>query len=127
MFNDAVKYVPYEVGAAERDLNWASKSLSEHNEKWATLQACSSVLHGARALLLAKGYRGRTHFGLKTALQGHYADQGLLAQSYVREFDKAMRLRQSAEYWYRLPHETAATALDAAERFLERVKELLQR
>ena len=64
-----IALIPAELDAARKDLEWAQHSLVERNEKWATIQAYYAIFHAARALLFAKGYREKSHFCLKAAIQ----------------------------------------------------------
>jgi uncharacterized protein (UPF0332 family) len=114
-----------EFEAARSDLAWARQSFADYNDKWAAIQACYSVFHAARALLLAKGYRGRNRNHLKGALLAFYVDDGALEREIVDDFDKAMRLRETADSRCDFTRQGAIAALERAERFLAKAEELL--
>jgi len=118
--------IPSELEAAHKDLEWARRSLDDRNEKWATIQAYYSIFHAARALLFAKGYREKSHFCLKAAIQALYVDHGTLEQEFVDDFDTTMLLRETADYRSDFSRDGATSALQSAERFLARAEELLK-
>jgi uncharacterized protein (UPF0332 family) len=118
-------YVYREIQLCEVDLHLARRSLSEHSNRWATIQACSSGFHGIRALLLARGYRGRTRYGLKTALTAHYVDVGLLPPDFLRVFDQVMSQRERVDGQYSIPSAKAGLAVRLAEEVLRRARSLL--
>jgi uncharacterized protein (UPF0332 family) len=122
----AAGLIPAELEAARSDLESARHSLDKHNEKWATIQAYYSIFHAARALLFAKGYREKSHFCLKAAIQALYVDAGILEQEFVDDFDTTMLLRETADYRSGFSREGATSALQSAERFLTRAAELLK-
>ena len=117
--------IPAELEAARKDLEWARRSLEDHNEKWATIQAYYSIFHAARALLFAKGFREKSHFCLKAAIQTLYVDEGILGQAFVDDFDTTMLLRETADYRSDFSRQGAASALQSAERFLAEAGRLL--
>ncbi len=91
-----------ELEAARRDLKRAKRTYDEFLEdldyKWATIQAYYSMFHAARALLFKKGYREKSHYCLKVTLQALFADEGIMDQRLVDDFDTAMLLRETADY-----------------------------
>jgi uncharacterized protein (UPF0332 family) len=117
---------PSESAAARSDLESARRSLADGNEKWATIQSYYAIFHAARALLFAKGYREKSHFCLKAAIQALYVDTGILEQRFVDDFDATMLLRETADYRSDFSRDGAEAALHGAERFLARAEELLE-
>jgi uncharacterized protein (UPF0332 family) len=121
--------IPNELEAANRDLERARRTFDEYLDdldyKWATIQAYYSMFHAARALLYKKGYREKSHFCLKVALQALYADEGLLDQSLVDDFDTTMLLKETADYKSDFSKEGAVSALNSAEEFLNATQKLL--
>jgi len=115
-----------ELKAASNDLVRAKKTFDEPDYKWATIQAYYSMFHAARALLFAKNYREKNHFCLKVAIQALYADAGLIDQQYVDDFDTTMLLRETADYKSDFSKEGAEAALENAEMFLTKAKEMLE-
>ncbi|MBI5635841.1 HEPN domain-containing protein [Candidatus Micrarchaeota archaeon] len=70
--------VKKEIDAASFDLASAEKSIKENNPKWATVQAYYSMFHTAKALVLSKGYREKSHACLSIALKALFVDEGIL-------------------------------------------------
>lgn len=97
-FRAAPSLVPKELGQANHDLQAAKKSCDASEYKWATIQAYYAMFHAARALLYAKGYREKSHYCLSVALLELYVDTGKLSLSLVKDFDRAMLLREGADY-----------------------------
>lgn len=122
--------IPDELKSAEKDLIRARRTFDdffdELDYKWATIQAYYSIFHAAWALLFAKGYREKSHFCLKTAIQALYVDEGMLDQSFVDDFDTTMLLRETADYKSDFSKEGAEAALENAEMFLAKTKEILK-
>lgn len=119
-----------ELNAAIRDLKRAKRTFDEFLDdldyKWATIQAYYSMFHAARALLFKKGYREKSHYCLKIAMQALYADEGIINQSLVDDFDTTMLLRETADYKSDFSKEGAESALENAEEFLRVAKQLLE-
>ena len=115
-----------ELKAARNDLVSARRSLEEDDDKWATIQAYYCIFHAARALLFAKGYREKSHFCLKAAIQALYVDEGILDQVYVDDFDTTMLLRETADYKSDFSRDGSEAAIKSAESFLQRAGELLE-
>lgn len=54
-----------------------------------------------------------------------YVNDGLLERSFVDDFDKAMRLRETADSRCDFSRQRAVGALERAERFLARAEEMI--
>ncbi|NTW28166.1 MAG: HEPN domain-containing protein [Coriobacteriia bacterium] len=121
----AVHLIPAEIGSARNDLRWAEASFESGNPKWATIQAYYGIFHAARALLFSQGYREKSHFCLKAAIQALFVDEGVLAQEYLDDFDTTMLLRETADYRSDFSRDGAESAVEAARRFLGKAEELL--
>ncbi len=111
--------VKKELDAAQSDLKIAEKSLSEHNFKWATIQAYYSMFHTAKALVLSKGYREKSHQCLSVALKALFVDSSLLKKNHFDHFRDCMNLRQDADYGLIYSETSAVGAVNWAEDFLE--------
>lgn len=118
--------IPAELKAARNDLASARRSLEEDDDKWATIQAYYCIFHAARALLFHKGYREKSHFCLKAAIQVLYVDDGILEQEYLDDFDTTMLLRETADYKSDFSRDGSEAAIRSAESFLRRAEELLE-
>lgn len=118
------KLVLKEIEGAESDLEDAKDSLSRRKFKWATIQGYYSMFHAARALVYSKGFREKSHYALLVALRELYKNQ--LESELIQNFDEAMSLREEADYGLIFSEEGATSIINNAEKFLNRVKEILR-
>ena len=114
--------VKSELNAAESDLETATNSLSEGNFKWATVQAYYSMFHTAKALVLSRGYREKSHACLSIALKELFIDAAVLESKHFTRFRDCMSLREDADYGLVYSETSAKTAVDWAAEFLEDAK-----
>jgi uncharacterized protein (UPF0332 family) len=117
--------VPKELGQADHDFQAAKKSCDAGEYKWATIQAYYAMFHAARALLYAEGYREKSHYCLSIALLELYGDIGKLPLSLVKSFDRAMLLRESADYKGDFSEAGAREVIGNAEGFIAVAKQLV--
>lgn len=115
-----------ELAVGKKDLKRAKLTFEEGDYKWATIPAYYSMFHAARALLFKKGYREKSHFCLKAAIQALFVDEGIMDKEYVDDFDTTMLLRETADYKDDFSKEGAEAAIENAERFLEKTEEILK-
>jgi len=87
-----------ELHEAAADLAAAERSLADHNEKWAIIQAYYSQFHSLRSKVLGKGYREKSHRCLKYAVEALLTDEGILDPKILEHFSFAMDLREGADY-----------------------------
>ena len=118
------KLVLKEIEGAESDLEDAKDSLSRKKFKWATIQGYYSMFHATRALVYSKGFREKSHYALLIALKELYKNQ--LESELIQNFDEAMTLREEADYGLIFSEEGATSIVNNAEKFLNRVKEILR-
>ena len=90
--------VEKELHEAAADLAAAERSLADHNEKWAIIQAYYSQFHSLRSKVLGKGYREKSHRCLKYAVEALLVDEGILDPQILEHFSFAMDLREGADY-----------------------------
>jgi uncharacterized protein (UPF0332 family) len=76
----------------------AERSLADHNEKWAIIQAIVFPFHSLRSKVLGKGYREKSHRCLKYAVEALLIDEGILDPKILEHFSFAMDLREGADY-----------------------------
>lgn len=117
--------VAKELTEAEADLLSARNSFSVGGWKWATVQAYYSMFHTAKALVLAKGYREKSHKCLLFALRYLYSDKNILELHFISEFEETMGARTDADYGLAYSKTSASVSIKNAENFLKRAKELL--
>ncbi|MGI0024032.1 MAG: HEPN domain-containing protein [Nitrososphaera sp.] len=113
-----------EMEAAKSDLAEARDSLAGKKLKWATIQSYYSMFHSARALLYSKGYREKSHYALSIAIEELFSNE--IGLSMVNAFRDAMDLRQEADYGLKFSEAGATETIEAAEKLLARVKEILK-
>jgi uncharacterized protein (UPF0332 family) len=83
------------------------------------------MCHAARALIYSTGYRERSHYCLFVALQALFVDRGILDADLAGSFRLAMMLRENADYRNDFSVEGALSAIQRAERLLQRSEEIL--
>ncbi len=115
-----------EIKASEYDLESALESLKREDYKWAIIQGYYSMFHSARALLFNKGYREKSHRALAEALRELYVKNNILEESILRAFRECMDLREEADYGHIYTGESAEEAVENAEIFLNKVKQILK-
>lgn len=113
-----------EIEAAKSDLAEAHDSLANKKLKWATIQGYYSMFHSARALLYSKGYREKSHYALSIAIEELFSKE--LGLTMVNAFRDAMDLRQEADYGLKFSEAGATETIEAAEKILTRVREILK-
>ena len=114
-----------ELKGAEYDISRAKNSITEGDYKWAIIQSYYSMFHAVKALVLAKGYREKTHYCLLVAFKNLYVDTNLIEQRFLETFEGSMNLRQAADYGLTYSKESAEEMVDSAGEFLKKVKEIL--
>jgi len=114
-----------EIDSAEYDLERARNSLEEGDFKWAAVQSYYSMFHAAKALVLKKGYREKSHFCLIIALGELYVEEDKLNVEMVENLELCMSLRHEADYGLTYHQESAETAIKYAEEFLNNSLELI--
>jgi len=114
--------VAKELREAEADLIAAGRSLLEHQEKWAIIQAYFSLFHSLRSQVFGKGYREKSHRCLKYAVEALLVDDGVLEPVVLEHFSFAMDLREGADYGYIYNEESARTVVMSARSVYEMVR-----
>lgn len=114
-----------ELESAEYDLERARNSLDQEDFKWAAVQSYYSMFHAAKALVLKKGYREKSHFCLFIALKELYVNEDKLNAEMVENLELCMNLRHEADYGLTYHQESAETAIKYAEVFLNNALKLL--
>lgn len=114
-----------ELGAAEFDLKSAENSNRGGNSKWATVQAYYSMFHAAKALVLGRGYREKSHMCLSIALKALFVDTGTLEAKHVDHFRDCMNLREGADYGLVYSESSAETVVEWAREFLDAAKAVI--
>ena len=118
--------VEKEIDAAESDFTSSENSISDGNFKWATVQAYYTMFHTAKALVLSKGYREKSHLCLSIALKALFIDSGTLENKHFTRFKDCMNLREDADYGLVYSESSAKAAVDWAKEFLEDAKSAIK-
>lgn len=125
-FTRAKDKVKTELKAAKEDLRNAKNFLRSRNFKYTTIAGYYSLFHAARALLYSQGFRERSHYCLKIAINELFVEEGLLDKEYLDLFDEALGLREAANYGSIYSENGAKIATEGAKRFLKAVLEILE-
>ena len=113
--------VDKELREAESDLSSAERSLADCNEKWAIIQGYFSIFHSLRSLVLGKGYREKSQWCLKYAVEALLVDEGALDSCVLEHFSFAMDLREGADYGYIYDPKSARVVVESARTVFELV------
>lgn len=114
-----------EIKNSEYDLKSARNSMDEGDFKWTAVQSYYSMFHAAKALVLKKGYREKSHYCLIIALKELYVKNDELNAEMVENMELCMDLRHEADYGLSYTQESSETALKYAEDFLDNSLNLL--
>lgn len=112
--------------AADRWLGEAGTTLNAGAPNSSMMCSYLAMFHAARSILYRDGYREKSHYCVARYLESRYVDRGSLEVEWVDLLDHIRELRHRNQYDVNLnvsPKE-AEDALDAAARFLERMKNL---
>ena len=121
------KLVEREIEQAETDLADSKDSLKVKKYKWATIQAYYCMFHAARSLIYRKGYREKSHYALMVAIKALYLGEGIIPREMLENFQTAKNLREDADYHAKYSKQGAESLIQAAEDFLNSVKEIKEK
>ena len=124
-FERGKELVKKELSISENDLLDAKAGFQEKRYKWSTIQAYYAMFHATRALVYSKGYREKSHYCLSVALRALFVEEGKLDAQAGRDFLNAMNLREAADYEAEFSEAGATAVITAAEKFIEKAKNLL--
>ena len=120
------KMIEKELEGAGYDVGRAEESLHGGDYKWASVQAYYSMFHAAKALVLKKGYREKSHYCLLVALKELYVKANELEQEFVDNFEMVMDTRHEADYALIYDKESAEIAIENAKVFVHKTQGLLK-
>jgi uncharacterized protein (UPF0332 family) len=113
---------------ARERLEGARKNLEQGEYAIAVGAAYYAMLYGARAALSERDRHAKTHRGTWNLLRQTLAADGSLSSELVAEAERMAELRESADYdALVVDRDHAARAVDAAERFLAALRDVLER
>jgi len=114
-----------EISSAEYDLERSKESMKNKDYKWASVQAYYSMFHAAKALVLKKGYREKSHYCLIVAIKELYVKDKTMSEEFADTLELCLHLRHDADYGLIYDQESAETAIRYAQQFLSKTKQLL--
>jgi uncharacterized protein (UPF0332 family) len=115
-----------EITSAEYDLSRSKESMQDEDYKWASIQAYYSMFHAAKALVLKKGYREKSHYCLIIAIRELYVKKDAMHEEFADTLELCMHLRHDADYGLIYDKESAETAIRYAQKFFLVAKKLLK-
>jgi len=115
-----------EMENAKYDLSKAEDNLISGDFKWSSVQAYYSMFHSAKALVLKKGYREKSHICLLVALNELYIKTGEMDSDIADDYEMCMNVRHEADYGMVYKKESAALSIEAAQRLYEVACEILE-
>ena len=94
----------------------------------AVSRAYYSMFHAAKAVLLSKGIKPKTHKGLITKFGLEFVSQGYIDNMLGRAFSTAREDREYADYdvHVKMSKEEAKITIDDAEEFIDSVGEVIE-
>ncbi|MGB9979274.1 HEPN domain-containing protein [Methanobacterium sp.] len=114
-----------EIKEARYDLESAKNSIKSGNYKWAIVQSYYSMFHAFRGLLFSRGYKEKSHSGLKFAIKTLFVNYGVISDDIFLDFDSAMKAREMADYSYIYNEETALNMIQSTKKLIDKVESLL--
>lgn len=114
-----------EIKESYYDLKSAENSIKHANYKWAIVQGYYSMFHAFRGLLFSRGYKEKSHSGLKSAIKTLFVDNDIISNDIFLEFDSAMKAREMADYSYIYDEKTAFNMVESTKKLIDEVENLL--
>lgn len=114
-----------ELKEARYDLESAENSIKSENYKWAIVQSYYSMFHAFRGLLFSRGYKEKSHSGLKFAIKTLFVNYGVISDDIYYDFDSAMKAREMADYSYIYDEKVALNMIESTKRLISEVEILL--
>lgn len=114
-----------ELKVAESDLLAAKQGLEGEQWKWCTIQAYYSMFHTARALLYSEGYREKSHYCLRIAVEALFVSTGKIGEIFIDALQTAKQMRENADYEENFSEVGARKLVGLAEEFLKEAKNIL--
>lgn len=114
---------------AAQFLEDAKRLLASGRLRSAVDRAYYAMFHAAQSILASKGFKPKTHAGLRELFGSEIVLKGLVEREYGRYLAEAFSMRQTSTYDVStsLKEESVARLVDRAERFTARIKEMLRK
>ena len=123
-FSVTKEKIKIEIKSAREDLKEAKDRFNKKKYKYATITAYYSLFHSARALLYSRGYRERSHYCLKIAIEKLFVKEKILDTKFIDYFEEALGLREAADYQSLFSKDGAQRAVKEAREFFKEMKEI---
>lgn len=114
-----------ELSFALEDLDDARLSYAQGRYKWATIQACQSLFHSARALLCSRGYEGKSLSCIIGGIDHLFADKGLIEIKWVMVLLRALSFKEESDYFIEYSKEGAIFFMENSMEFFKVAEGLL--
>lgn len=113
---------------AENFLSEAKKNHKNDRYNTSLISSYLVMFHSAKSLLLKDGFREKSHACVARYLEEKYVKKGLLELKWVAILDRYRELRHSDQYGldFYATKEVSSEAIQMAEKFLKRLKQLLR-
>ncbi|MEL7670223.1 HEPN domain-containing protein [Methanobacterium sp.] len=111
-----------ELKEARYDLESAENSIKSGNYKWAIVQSYYSMFHAFRGLLFSRGYKEKSHSGLKFAIKNLFVNYGIISDDIFLDFDAAMKAREMADYSYIYDEKIALDIIESSKKLINEVE-----
>jgi uncharacterized protein (UPF0332 family) len=113
---------------ARRMLKVAAHNIADGFFGSAINRAYYAIFYAANALLATRGLARGKHSGVVTAFREHFVKPGLIEVEYSDVYGRVMDNRRVSDYEIEIPvdAEAAEKDLSDAQRFVERVEQLLR-
>src|SRR3989338_1355262 len=134
--NGLLRRIPISQKEAENSLKTAYKWLSEAEKNLnagafnsSAISSYLAMFHASRSILFRDGFREKSHYCLARFLENNYVKKKELEEEWVIMLDRYRGLRHDDQYGtdFYVTKEEAEEALNAANRFVERMEKLFSR
>lgn len=116
------------IDRAEKSVAASRKLAEEGFFDFSASRAYYAAFYAATALILSEGLEFGKHSGVIAAIHRHFIKKGRLDKAFGKDLNWLFELRSVGDYGVtdHVPREDALKAIEAAERFLNKVRSLLQ-
>lgn len=116
------------IHRAEKSVEASRKLAQEGFFDFAASRAYYAAFYAATALILQEGKEFGKHSGVIAAIHRHFIKTGRLGKEFGKDLNWLFELRGVGDYGVtaHVPREDALKAIDAAERFLTKVRSILE-
>ncbi len=119
----------YRIQSADERLKAARVLMKSGLFRDAISRAYYSVFQAARAALATKTLDARKHSGVISLFNQHFVKSGILPKDYGKILKSAKDMRHASDYddFYLVTKEEAQEAIGNAERFINGIREFLEK